>query len=480
MYKFFLLYLLFKISLSEIIKIPFGIINTEKNSESFSLISKLAYNKLYINLTIGTPPKKIKIFLRKDNYALFISDINFNKSLSESIESQNKLETFILDILTTGYYSKDILKFGNYNNNDNKKLDFILSVSDDNSLGALGLKIPHNFPEGLSSFIYNLKNNNIISSYTWTLKYYYPDKTLFESINDVTNPIGELIIGGEPHEYEENKNKYHKNDYYFLEAPVHSGIYYWDLKMKSIYTFTDEKIDIINDNYRTDEVSLKAEYSVIWGTKVYYDIIQKHFFKKYEYIQNNICIERNIPEKTHLNYIECIKDNKLFDIKKFPTIYFESIEFKKIFELTYEDLFILDKETNYYIFLIVFPTNYVETVWNLGIPFLRKYQFTYNEDQKVIGFYNSDESNIDIDQNIHNEKTEDKIILYIIIGILFLIFCVLLIFLGMFIHKKVYGEKRRKKANELDDGYEYETNGSINSDKKTNEDNKKESLINDE
>ena len=130
--------------------------------------------------------------------------------------------------------------------------------------------------------------------------------------------------------------------------------------------------------------------------------------------------------------------------------------------------------------MIVFPTNYVETVWNLGIPFLRKYQFTYNEDQKVIGFYNSDESNIDIDQNIHNEKTEDKIILYIIIGILFLIFCVLLIFLGMFIHKKVYGEKRRKKANELDDGYEYETNGSINSDKKTNEDNKKESLINDE
>ena len=480
MYKFFLLYLLFKIGLSEIIKIPFGIINTEKDSESFSLISKLVYNRLYINLTIGTPPKKIKIFLRKDNYALFISEKNFNKSLSESIESQRNLENFFLDIYTTGYYSKDILKFGNYNNNDSKKLDFILSVSDDNSLGALGLKIPHNFPEGLSSFIYNLKNNSIISSYTWTLKYYYSDKTLLESINDMTNPIGELIIGGDPHEYEENKNKYPSNEYNFDEACVYSGKYYWNLKMKSIYTFTDEKIDIINNNYRTNEVSLKAEYSVIWGTKVYYDIIHKHFFKKYEYIQNNICKEQKIPEKTNLNYIECINDDKLFDIKKFPTIYFESIKFKKIFELTYEDLFILDKETNYYIFLIVFPTNYAETVWSLGIPFLRKYQFTYNEDQKVIGFYNSDESNRDIDQNINNEKTGNKIILYIIIGILFLIFCVLLVFLGMFIHKKLYGEKRRKKANELDDGYDYETNGSINSDIKNNENNKKEGLINGE
>ncbi len=147
MYKFFLLYLFFKIGLSEIIKIPFGIINTEKDSESFSLISKLAYNRLYINLTIGTPPKKIKIFLRKDNYALFISEKNFNKSLSESIESQRNLETFFFDLITTGYYSKDILKFGNYNNDNNKKLDFILSVSDHNSLGALGLKIPHNFPD---------------------------------------------------------------------------------------------------------------------------------------------------------------------------------------------------------------------------------------------------------------------------------------------------------------------------------------------
>ena len=455
--SFFILFIFFKISLTDIIKIPFGIINTEKDSDSYSLISKLVYNRLYINFTIGNPPQNIKLYLRKDSYALFINELNFKKDKSDSFESKQSLETFFLDIYCTGYYSKEIMKFGNYIFN-NKKFDFILSVSDDNPLGALGLKIPHNFPEDLTSFLFTLKNNGIISSYTWTLKYYYPNKSLLESINDLNNPIGELIIGGEPHEYEENKNRYPENEYYFLEAPVHNGKFYWDLKMKSIYTMTDEKIEIINNNYWTNEVTLKADYSVIWGTKVYQDIIYKHFFKKYEYFQNNICQEITVPQKSNLKYIQCINDNKLFNITQFPSIYFESIDFKKVFELSYEDLFVFDKEINYYIFLIVFPTNYAETAWSLGIPFLRKYQFTFNEDQKIIGFYNykeKDELNNNNQEN--NNNNINNIVLYIIIGFLILVFCVSLVFLGMLIHKKLYGEQRKIKANELDDGYEYES-----------------------
>ena len=351
-------------------------------------------------------------------------------------------------------------------------MNFVLSVSDDNKLGALGLKIPHNFPEGVYSFIDTLKNNSIISSPVWTLKY-YSNKNLIESINDIYNPIGELIIGGDPHDYEENKSKYPKDEYLFMEAPVHSYKFYWDLKIKSVYSFYEkEKVEIINNNYRTNEVSLKSEYSVIWGPEAYHKIIYEYFFNKYEYIKNNICQEKNIPQKSHLKYIECINNNKLFDIQKYPTIYFESFEFNKIFELTYKDLFVLDKETNMYIYLIIFPTNYIETVWSLGIPFLRKYQFTFNEDKKVIGFYNID----GIKQE--NKEKENKIWIYILLGIVFIIFCGLLVFIGMILHKFLYGGKRRKKANELDDGYDYDTKESINSDKKNIEENKNENLIN--
>lgn len=466
MIKIFSYVILIKIFLSEIIKIPFGIINTEKDSESYHLIGKLLFNKLYINLTIGTPPKKIKVYLRKDSYALYISEKNFNKSYSDSYKSNNILETFFLDIYTTGYISKEIIRIGDYQNNNNTQLDFVLAVSDDNSLGALGLKVPHNFPEGMYSFIHSLKNNSIISSYTWTLKY-YSNKKLIDSINDKDTPIGELIIGGEPHEYEENKAKYPSNEYLFVEAPIHSYKYYWDLTIKSIYIISDSKIEMSNNNYKKDEVSLKAESSIIFGTKVYYDLIYSHFFKKYGYATNKICEEKKVPNKSNFNYIECSNNKELFDIKKFPNIYFESYELNKTFELTHEDLFVLDEETNKYIFLIVFPNNYVGTEWGLGIPFLRKYQFTFNEDKKVIGFYN-DENKININNNDGKDK---KIGLYILFGFLFLLFCGLLITLGMFIHKYFYGEKRKKKANELDDDFTYETNKNNNSDNKINKDN---------
>ena len=109
MIKIFTFMILIKLFLSEIIKIPFGIINTEEDSESNPLIGKLFFNRLYINLTIGTPPKKIKVFLRKDSYALYISEKNFNKSFSDSYKSNNILETFFLDIYTTGYISKEII-----------------------------------------------------------------------------------------------------------------------------------------------------------------------------------------------------------------------------------------------------------------------------------------------------------------------------------------------------------------------------------
>jgi hypothetical protein len=38
----------------------------------------------------------------------------------------------------------------------------------------------------------------------------------------------------------------------------------------------------------------------------------------------------------------------------------------------------------------------------------------------------------------------------------------------MYIHKYFYGEKRKKKANELDDDFTYETNENNNSDTKIN------------
>ena len=102
-------------------------------------------------------------------------------------------------------------------------------------------------------------------------------------------------------------------------------------------------------------------------------------------------------KNTLLRHIEC-DNSKDFNISSFPDIYFEIGNV--IFNLTYKDLFILDKNTNKYIFLI-FYEGYTGN-WVFGRLFLAKYQFTFNEHTKTIGFYTSMNDYIEI-------KEENKI-----------------------------------------------------------------------
>ena len=59
-------------------------------------------------------------------------------------------------------------------------------------------------------------------------------------------------------------------------------------------------------------------------------------------------------------------------ITKFPPLYFSSIAYNYIFELTYKDLFI--NINDYYYFMILFPNNQSDTSsnenWYMGLPFL--------------------------------------------------------------------------------------------------------------
>ena len=459
MIKIFLILFTLKKSICENIEIPLGIINTKNVTDNISLITKLFYYKPYLNISIGTPSQLIPILFCKDSFSLFIHESNFNKNKSSTYNSStNEAIPYFLEFYFTGYPSKDIINFGNFH----QKIffDFVLSVFYDNPYGCLGMKIPRENRDEPPSFPSLLKNSKIIHDKIWTIKI---NKNL-EYNNIQLNNFGELIIGDYPHQYEENKNKYNETKYKFEDVPIHSYKFYWDIKIKCIYLKTNdkkEKIYIKNLNTRENEVSLKYENMLIIGTQEYHNLIYENFFDKYDYIKNNICIEKIIPEKKFLNYIECIYDEKKlkFNLSNFPSVYFESIEYDKIFELNSEDLFLLDKKNNKYIFLIIFPTNYIEITWGLGFPFLKKYQFIFDEDKKLIGYYNSPE-NYDNSKIIENENNE-KYRLYILIIVLLLIVLLLLV-ITFFLVKKLMNKNRRKRANELDDEYEYNNKYSIN------------------
>ena len=465
-----------KISICEIIKIPLGIINPKNDYKNYSLIAKLFFSKPYANLSIGTPPQLIPVLFKKDSFSIIIYQDNFNPNKSSTFNALGNVEEYFLDFYVTGYPSKDIINFGNYQGD--KLFDFLLAVFYDNKYGCIGMKIARENKDELPSFTTILKNNKIISDNIWTIKM---KNFQLQNIEDNNIQIGELILGEYPHNYETDKIKYNESIYKFEDVPVHNYKSYWDIKIKTIYmnlTDSKEKI-IIVDKKENYEVNLIYENFYIRGTKVYYELIYDNFFNKYNYIKNNICIEKKIPENYFWTYIECKYDEKqiLFDIKKFPNIYFESIEYDKIFELTYKDLFALDKNDNKYFFLVLFPTNYEEKIWGLGIPFLRKYQFIFDEGKKLIGYYNSPENSNDDS----NKGTNEKFKLYILIVALVLIIIFLIGLAFVLIKKLLYNKKRIKRAIELDDdGYEYNNKESLNNesyDSDVNNENKNDKNI---
>jgi len=471
---------LFKISFCEIIKIPLGIFNPKNNSENLSLISKIFYSKPYINISIGTPPQLIPVLFLKDSFSLFVYESNFNRNKSSTFNLSSKQAIpYFLDIYCTGYPSKDIINFGNYHGN--KFFDFVLSVFYDNPYGCIGMQIHRENKGELPSFSSILKENKIISKNIWTVKMNDFD---YENFRENRNDISELILGDYPHEYETNKNKYNENFYRSADVPIHTFKFYWDIRIKNIYMNSSDSEEIIyikNNNIRENEVSLKYENLFIIGTQEYHNLIFKNFFDENNYIKNNICIEKKIPQKAFWNYIECNNDNDdknlFFNKTKFPSIYFESVEFNKIFELNADDLFVLDKESNKYIFLIIFPTNYVETAWGLGIPFLRKYQFIFDEDKRLISYYNSPDSDIS-----ENKNKNDKLNLYILIGIMSLLICLLFVLAFFLIYKLINLKKRRKRANELDDGFDYDNkynsiNNEFNDNNEGNENNVEKNFL---
>ena len=159
-------------------------------------------------------------------------------------------------------------------------------------------------------------------------------------------------------------------------------------------------------------------------------------------------------------------------MKSFPTLYFEIKDYDLKFCFNYKELFKLHNNRLY--FLIMFKTN--SHNWESGDLFFRKYITSINYYSKTISFYKtqieeinrkteifSDIIIIDKDSNkTKNDKTSNnnyimKIIILILFGIIIIAAILVLILLVIKLNKN-----RKKRADELNDDYEYIPQGSIN------------------
>ena len=482
--SFYLLILTIKLfeSNNNIYRIPFGLYNTNFNNNSLDLINNIFFNLIYVNLSIGTPPQIIPFSLNVNTQTFSAPNNLFNKNKSSSYESISKHEiSYEYEAVTDGFNSKDIL---NIDNITNKKINFILGTKYENKnniLGIIGLLIPKRVQFGVYPFFQSLRNAGFINAYSWTLKY-FDNISLIDAIvynENKSNIIGEFIIGDEPHNYETEKDKYNVTDYYKVSpSPSPSGSIYWDIEFNSIYlinkeTNNEEKKIIIQGNKK---VQLIPEIGFIIGPTEFFNSIKNIFFQKH--IEDNICKINKIKNYFY-NYIECEYNNIQFKVSSFPKICFEHIGFETKFNLTYKDLFIVDKINNRYIFLIFNRDHFSD--WVLGTIFFRKFQLVFNEDFKTIGFYKSfnylyDNYNNKKDNKMIQEN-KNEIIKYIFLVILLVIFSFLLIIFGMYFQRKCFNKNRKIRANELEENFSYESK--LNNDKNNNI-NKDKSIINNE
>ena len=396
-----------------VLKIPFKRRFLDKLT-SENIMEQLRTNYLTKKKKIGEPYQEIPFTLKMSQSPVFIigknyseNIIKFNENKSNTYKSTNYFHHFALSDLISGNLSYDTFDFGN--NITIKNFNFVLAKELSNEakklsaeIGLLFRKYP--FENFEPNFIEQLQNKKIINSSVFGFKYNTDDE-------------GEFIIGDLIHEYDKS---FKKEDFTFVKLNIPEKILVWDIKFDKV---TLNQI-VINDFFK--RITFEIEYGFILGIPEFYNIIKKEFFDKHK----NECKEQNI---THEKYFVC---NNNINLKKFPILQFNVRELKYNITFDKNDLFYEFGNKKY--FLIVFRTDFWNSKWTFGKPYFKKYLSFYDKERKIYGIYPNKSSSFNI-WNI--------IALFLIIQV-----CLLIIYIT-FKHCISLHNKRRIKANIIENDY---------------------------
>ena len=378
---------------------------------NFSNLENFQSN-IYTEFEIGTPSQKIKMDIRFDTYSILISNFSkitpFNSDISKTFQILNS-STFLNYYRHNHYYAytiqENLLIKNKYCNLSINNFSFIFGIQSDiitnKNFNCLGLQIKRNNIKSDRNFIEQLKKLNIINSYAFTVKYLDKDK-------------GQIIIGEYPHEY--NNEIYKDYNLRYVNTEYFGSEIEWKLNFNNVSFFN--VFDSIN------EAKLDLNYLGILASNFYHEIIYDNIFK--DLIEKNICYMSDIFDGHYFIYY--CKENDILK-RKFKPIYFYHKQLNYTFVLDYKDLFL--KNNNIIYFMMVF-NQYTTSFWVFGEIFFRKYEFVFDQDKKIMGFYCN---NININRKLNNNKS---LFIMIIIFILLIIIIMLLLFI-----KKIYNLKKK-------------------------------------
>ena len=471
-YEFLLLIFLEKlIYINNYIVLPVDTIKQENIKSLYSpntpkdIIYREHCSPLFAEFEIGTPTQKIPLIIKMSEIDFIITsahqeekenipDYYINKTLYNLSETFNHFNENNSDTYSyikncqkreryyryedwpiaettcpsyeTFYFYKDI-EMKNKIKKDQLYFDLVRYMKDDVT-GVLGLNL-YNDRRASSSFLSVLKRYNLTNNYYW-----------YFDFNSPKNEKGKLVVGALLDEIYEDK--YDRNDLH--NANFNLGIYYYSIDFQKIVVkngseiinFEDESCEL---NFDINTVLLSIEYRRYFEN-IINDLIveQKCFSDTFEQ-----CEDLYGYKSEHIFYY-CKNEKEVKEeLKKIILpIQFYSNELDYIFEITIDD--ILKESDEYIIIKLLFDQYGGKCV--LGKPFSLKYKFMFNPDKEGVSFYPKFKTKKGLEINWSNVL---KVLL--IVGL-----CIIFGILGIIIGKKLYGMKRKKRANEMnDDDYEY-------------------------
>ena len=397
-------YIIYKIN--SIYSIPFNI----ESSTNLDNNNILFTNILTTNLKLGNLKENTKFQIKFDTDLFIISTIDYKKiNNSNSIETKefvyhfNKYKSLIInDSISLKTYEKKITKINNIN----------FYLSNDFNYNIFGFDTFSN-PFHLFSLLFQLKNKNLIDSFTYSFDFFSDKK-------------GEILIGDFPHNY--NK-KYDKN---YLIQIKSQDCYLENYNNFVVFNLKVQKI--IFGNFSDSDFNFFLDFNLFGIIGPY--IFSKHIYNNYfeEYVNNSICKKIYLKNEFYFSFV-C---NKSIEIKNFPNFSFFVNNEKFFFKN--QELFKLIN--NSYYFLVYFQKN-VGLDWIFGQILIKKFKMVFNKEENFIGLY----TKINNNKNIIINKNK------IIIIILFLIIIILLLIVIYFAKKNL--NKRKIFANELEDNFQY-------------------------
>ena len=452
--KFYLIFLVsFSfISIKSYIVIPFNEIKSldqEKFNDVEELLNKYSFLNLYSEFYLGNSPYKLPVLFKEniDYFALtksslkeLVSKDNYIPSSSESLKfidlnNKIKLNNFKEQYVeATEYFhfltNEDDLSLiyadiekGKINADKYKSYLYINFLHPEtkstNYVGILGLAYNNfNFPS--NNFIKELKTKAVINSAIWSID--FPD------IDEDTYTKGNIIIGELPHIYD--PQYYKKDEYYktkiFLNNDTASD---WTIKTDSVSLMKDGNIGASCDYINS--ISINFGVHMMYAPKSLFEQLKDLYFDKL--FDNRICDYKKIKiDKEKIIFVFC--DKKSFNIneqKKFPKIIFNIQNLGGDLELNYKDVF-MAKDDQIYL-MIAFSSKEIENNFKLGQIFLYKYKFTFDYDNKEIGFYRNDLNNEKIFHRIKRALRGKK----------FIIFLLIIVVCAFYLYKKGYIGKKK-------------------------------------